>query len=577
MGPSENRSSFVSVAVAIALVAAVLAVASKNMIVDLDLFHELSLARQIDHEGRMPTSDAFAYTPTIEKVVHHEWLTGVFLYWICVKWGGGAFALVVLKYMLTIGITGGCFWYARKNGATLFQFAALAPLALLVGGWIAFTNIRAQAFTLLFLVITFHLLDSDRRGGRWWIAAWLPLVVVWANFHGGVVSGLGIIGCYGIAKFIETFVRTRSVAKTLRWIGYLIATGIATAVAINVSPYGADYVPYLIRAIRLPRPLITEWQPIWVLDNPSVIGIYLISVAVAFVAAYVYWFGKLTTNPIFKYSVLPREQPHKNATGASDARTESLNSNSANIESANTAEPMLAPESRWEINLFPIFAVMLTAYLAAKHQRHGSLFAVTWMCLVPPMLVGTSVADALNEMWRKYQRPIAIVSVAFSVIAVGFSINNQFWQLKIPAQTRSQDRSTVLYPVGPSEFLSTNEFSGNLMAPFNYAAFISWKNPNVKVSIDSRYEVAYPPGAVEESVAFYNALDGWQQRLTKYPTDAILIPRLSPLAKELEALQNAGWVERYRDQSFVLLFKKELAESLPKHDRTEDVIRGVFP
>ena len=567
MEPSENRSSFVSVAVAIALVAAVLGVASKNMIVDLDLFHELSLARQIDQEGRMPTTDAFAYTPTIEKVVHHEWLTGVCLYWICVKWGGGAMALVVMKYVLTIGITGGCFWYARRNGVTLFQFAALAPLALLVGGWIAFTNIRAQAFTLLFLVITFHLLDSDRRGGRWWIAAWLPLVVIWANFHGGVVSGLGIIGCYGFAKFLETFVRTRSLTKTIRGIGYLIATGVATAVAINVSPYGGDYVPYLIRAIRLPRPLITEWQPIWALDNPSVIGIYLISVGVAFLAAYVYWFGKLATNSSFKYSVLPKERPTIETTHSVDAST----------DTAKSFQSLPAPTSRWAINLFPIMAVMLTAYLAAKHQRHGSLFAVTWICLVPPMLVGTPIAQALNEMWHKYQRPIAIVSVAFSIIAFGFSINNRFWQLELPAQTRSQDRSTVLYPVGPSEFLSQNEFSGNLMAPFNYAAFISWKNPTTKVSIDSRYEVAYPPGAVEESVAFYNAVPGWQQRLTQYPTDAILIPRLSPLANELPSLQNVGWVERYRDQSFVLLFREQLADSLPKSDRTEDAIRGVFP
>ena len=438
MEPSENRSSFVSVAVAIALVAAVLGVASKNMIVDLDLFHELSLARQIDQEGRMPTTDAFAYTPTIEKVVHHEWLTGVCLYWICVKWGGGAMALVVMKYVLTIGITGGCFWYARRNGVTLFQFAALAPLALLVGGWIAFTNIRAQAFTLLFLVITFHLLDSDRRGGRWWIAAWLPLVVIWANFHGGVVSGLGIIGCYGFAKFLETFVRTRSLTKTIRGIGYLIATGVATAVAINVSPYGGDYVPYLIRAIRLPRPLITEWQPIWALDNPSVIGIYLISVGVAFLAAYIYWFGKLATNSSFKYSVLPKERPTIETTHSFDAST----------DTAKSFQSQPAPTSRWAINLFPIMAVMLTAYLAAKHQRHGSLFAVTWICLVPPMLVGTPIAQALNEMWHKYQRPIAIVSVAFSIIAFGFSINNRFWQLELPAQTRSQDRSTVLYPVG---------------------------------------------------------------------------------------------------------------------------------
>ena len=538
--------------VGLALIAAVLAVASKNMIVDLDLFHELSLARQFDQDGAIPLTDSFAYTPTIDKVVHHEWLTGVFLYWVCVKWGGGATALVLLKYLLTAGISVGCYWYARRNDVPLYLFATLAPMALLVGGWMAFTNIRAQAFTLFFLVITFHLLDVDRRGGRWWIAVWLPLVILWANFHGGVVSGLGIIGCYGIAKLIEAWTRKGSFVAAIKSTGYLIATGIATAAAINVSPYGWDYVPYLIRAIRLPRPLITEWQPIWVLDNPSVILIYLISVGIAVLAAGLYWFGDRTRNSAVKFS-------------AGLSKDES------------SRELVDVPTSCCAVNLFPVMAVILTAYLAAKHQRHASLYAVTWICLVPPMLNGTSFAETLDAMWTKYRKPIAILSIAFSVVAFGFSINNQFWKLQIPAQTRSLDRSTVLYPVGPADYLNEVDFSGNLMAPFNYAAFNSWKNPNVKVSIDSRYEVAYPPGAVEESLAFYSGLDGWEKRLEKYSTDAVLIPRLASLAKHTDTLAKLGWLERYRDQSFLILFREPIAKQLKPADRSDDTIRGSFP
>lgn len=547
-----QRNSFISLAVAMALVAAVLAVASKNMIVDLDLFHELSLARQIDQDGAMPLSDSFAYTPTIEKVVHHEWLTGVFLYWVCVKWGGGSAALVALKYLLTAGIAGGCFVYARRNAVPLYLLATLAPLALLIGGWIAFTNIRAQAFTLLFLVVTFHLLHLDRRGGRWWIAVWMPLVILWANFHGGVVSGLGIIGCYGIAKFAESWIRNGSCVVAIKSVAYLIATGIATAAAINISPYGLDYVPYLVRAIRLPRPLITEWQPIWALDNPSPIAIYLISLGIAVLAAGLYWFGNRETNSTFKFS-----------NGLS--------------EGDQQIQPLKVPTSRWAVNLFPIMAVILTAYLAAKHQRHGSLYAVTWICLVPPMFVGTSFSEALESMWNKYRLAVATLSVAFSVVAIGYSINNQFWQLQIPAQTRSTDRSIVLYPVGPSQYLNQIDFSGNVMAPFNYAAFLSWNNPNVKVSIDSRYEVAYPTGAVEESLAFYSGLDGWEQRLQKYSTDAVLIPRLAPLASHADELAALGWIERYRDQSFLLLFRDSIAAGIEAADRTEDSIQGSFP
>ena len=319
--------------VLLALSAAVFMVASKNMTVDLDLFHEMALARQIDQEGAMPLTDSFAYTPTLPKVVHHEWLTGVFLYWVCVKWGGGAVALATLKYLLAAGVAGGCYWYARRNDVPIYLFAALAPLALLVGGWMAFTNIRAQVFTLLFLVITFHLLDSDRRGGRWWIAVWIPVVILWANFHGGVVSGLGIMGCYGIAKFVESWTRSGSPVTAIKSISYLIVTGIATAAAINVSPYGWDYVPYLIRAIRLPRPLITEWQPIWFLDSQSVI-LYLISVGIAVAAIGLYWFGNRATNSGFKFSA-----------GLSDG--DHLSDNN------QLGEPLKVPSRSLAVNLFP--------------------------------------------------------------------------------------------------------------------------------------------------------------------------------------------------------------------------------
>ena len=151
--PSFSR--LMPLAITLALLGGVLAVASKNMIVDLDLFHEMALFRQMESEGSMPTTDAFAYTPTNETVVHHEWATGAVIYLATVSTGLGAPALVTLKYFLTFAVCLGCFIYANKQGASLAVFSILAPFALNLGGWMAFNNIRAQLFTLLFLVILF--------------------------------------------------------------------------------------------------------------------------------------------------------------------------------------------------------------------------------------------------------------------------------------------------------------------------------------------------------------------------------------------------------------------------------------
>jgi hypothetical protein len=50
--PSSSR--LMPLAITLALLGGVLAVASKNMIVDLDLFHEMALYRQMESEGTMP-------------------------------------------------------------------------------------------------------------------------------------------------------------------------------------------------------------------------------------------------------------------------------------------------------------------------------------------------------------------------------------------------------------------------------------------------------------------------------------------------------------------------------------------
>ena len=539
---TNNQSQPVSWIVGLALLATLLAIASKNMIVDLDLFHEMSLYRQMETEGAMPTTDAFAYTPTNNPVVHHEWATGAVLYQICVSMGLGASGLVVTKYLLTFGVGLGCFWYCRRHSVAIAIFALLAPIALNVGGWMAFTNIRAQLFTLFFLVVMLLLLDVDRRGQRWWIAVWLPLVVIWGNVHGGVISGIGLIGCYGVARTIESWFETRSIAGTFVKIRHLAFTGLATAGLLNVSPYGWDYVPYLIRAIRMPRALIPEWNAIWQLDTFDALIYFSISFAVAIAALYVNW---------TRTSAKPGDDP-------ADQR------------------PV------WSRDLFTPMALLLTAYMAAKHYRHGSLYAVTWMCLVPPLLVGTSFSEAIEKIWNTRAKMINVFAIAIAVVAIGLSIKSEFWQLRVPGQRAYADEPILVYPVGPVDYLADNKFEGNLYVPFNLGAYVSWKlYPQVKVSIDSRYEVAYPPGALEKNVVCYFAMEGWPAKFNEHRADAILLPKSQKLAGEMSVLGQLDrwqhWKVCYSDDEFLLMVRREKAAGLAFVDGSGTKIIGVFP
>ena len=85
---------------------------------------------------------------------------------------------------------------------------------------------------------------------------------------------------------------------------------------------------------------------------------------------------------------------------------------------------------------------------------------------------------------------------------------------------------------------------------------LSWKLfPAVKVSVDSRYEVAYPEDWVRQTLQFYAAEQDWQETLTAYPTDLVLVPQISPVAR---VIQQSGWHEVYLDREFEIFARPRL-------------------
>jgi len=94
----------------------------------------------------------------------------------------------------------------------------------------------------------------------------------------------------------------------------------------------------------------------------------------------------------------------------------------------------------------------------------------------------------------------------------------------------------------------------------------------VKVSIDSRYEVAYPDDWVERTFRLYQAAPGWRETLETYRTDIVLVPRNSPIASPLRGL---GWNSVYRDGLFEIAARPGL--TLPVLDHSTASFAGTFP
>lgn len=471
-------------------------------VIDPDLWHELALAREIWATGSVPMADSFAYTPTIEPVVHHEWGAGVIA--LALANGLGAPGIVLLRLLLSSALLALCWVNARTRGANLATLSFLAPIAILLadGG---FSPVRAQMYSFVGVALLLTFLEVDRTGRRWWIVAWLPLYTLWLNVHAGFVVGAGLLALH----WAEQLVRRRP-----HW--HLFFVGIGMLLLILVNPYGLHYPRYLIGALTLSRPLVAEWGPLWQAE-PLTLTLFVGSVA------------------LWIYSVVFRPG------------------------GATMGWPLL----------------LITALASVNGSRFLPFYAIVWVCYVPAAVVATPIGTAASNLWNRSPYLMSAVWTASALLMATMAVSARPWALTVPGQPpASGDSSAAYYPVGAVRYLRDQGFAGNLMTPFDWGAYVSWRlHPNVKVAIDSRYEAVYPPSLADELFGFYMAHAGWEEVLERYPSHAILVPTRLPLA---QALPDApGWRPAYQDDAFEIYVRQDSV--LPYVDARGAVFYDRFP
>jgi len=240
---------------------------SRN-ISDNDLWGYLSFGSIFWEEGYFPYRDIFSYTPTKPLWVYHEWLTGVFFYYIFNSWGPAG--LQLLRYFIIIATISLIYLTAlKKGGQPLSASIALIPAMLLIS--FGYLPVRAQIFTYLFFILTLYILESVQKNRNWSLLWWLPPIqMLWCNLHGGFVAGLGLIFLYASGEWL-------SKRKVAPYIKVMIPAAFVTL----INPYGLNYWTYMLSAVLMPRPEIDEWLSVIaalknnVQDVPVLIFVFL--------------------------------------------------------------------------------------------------------------------------------------------------------------------------------------------------------------------------------------------------------------------------------------------------------------
>jgi hypothetical protein len=349
---------------------------------------------------------------------------------------------------------------------------------------------------LLAGVFAWVLSEYRWRGvNRLWLLP--PLMLVWANAHGGFAIGFILLGLTFAGQAVSWIGRRLSPSEgagdvDLRGLAWLSGMGLACAAAVMVNPSGPAMLlyPFKTLSIGVLRDFIQEWQ------SPN--------------------FHMKEAQP-FLWLLL------------------------ATLGAAGLAGRRM--------NFTDLVLVSGVGYLGFLAGRNIALLAV----VAPPVLT-RAAARGWAEVRARFparaaESPTRITTLlnwtllALAVAAAGVKVF-------VTAQPAlNEPVVTASEPAAAAAFLRQAGPAGPLFNSYNWGGYLVWALPEYPVYIDGRTDL-YPDAFLRDYLNTAAGGRGWQAALDARGVNLILVENGSPLA---EAAHGAGWRELYADAQAVVL------------------------
>jgi hypothetical protein len=469
--------------------------------VDPDLYGYLAYGRLFVEQGRVTTVDPFAYTAAGRTWVTFEWLSHVLL-WLAYDWAG-PLGLIALK--CAVGGLAVYFVHKAINPVTEDR-VILVPVFLVAAATLSrYFLFRPQLFTFAFFALFVSVLVRFVLLGE--SALWLlpPVMLVWANAHGGFLAGLGAIGLAILLLVSVNLTNGRRGIALLDSTRPLWIVLAACAAVTFANPRGVRLWQYVVTEMLhdTNRRFVAEWRPAHASgDMWSLISLTVITVTVAVLGC------------------LARNQ-----------------------RQSGTGPPPLA----WALSSAPLVAM---AYLSV---RHTPLVAI-WTAPVVALLAARVRADgsrgpAFERLWL----PFGGFALTTTLLTVAF--------VALHPRPAIEAGGTTLGAKDPCravQFLAESRTSGNVYTPLSWGAYVSWElYPAVRVSMDGRNISLFPRDMVIENLVFYTATASEVDLAVpfRYDTDLLLVPASFAALDRLR--MDARWNELYGDRDAYVFVRRD--------------------
>jgi hypothetical protein len=198
----------------------------------------------------LPSHDTLTVMAHGRRWTDQQWLGQLVLYGLW-RLGGIKLAMLVSALFATSGLVGTAL-IAKKHGATARSVTWIAILAMVAYFPVA-AVMRTQVFAFPLFAATLWLALEDARRPSRRVFLTLPLLALWANLHGSVLLGCGLVASAGLVSMVQ---RRRPSGRGL-------ALLLAPWLCIFISPY-ALHLPAYYQKVLLGsdfKHVVTEWAP----------------------------------------------------------------------------------------------------------------------------------------------------------------------------------------------------------------------------------------------------------------------------------------------------------------------------
>lgn len=447
---------------------------------DTDTWWHLRAGEWIIEHRAVPQVDPFSYTRAGAPWQYPGWLMEIPMAVIYRALGPAGMNLWTAG-MVTLAF--GFLWPTLRGGPFLRAFVLILAAATSGVYWAARPYLATFVLTAVFLWIL-----EDFRWGRANRLLWLPpLMVLWANAHGGFIVGWILWGGYLLDALLRQY--SGSWVDSLAANRRMLTVGALLMLAVVVNPSGPVMLlyPFKTVAISALQDYIQEWQ------SPD--------------------FHNFSMQPFLWLLFLTL-----GAVGISRRRL-------AAVE---------------------FLLLVLFAYLAFTAGRNIALFAL----IAPPVLTRhlAPLARGLSRRIRGRDEGRAMASTnrmeMLNLALLGLVTLAALAKVSVvlPAERNwAHFRETL--PVHAAGYLEEARPTGRLFNPYNWGGYLLWALPEYPVFVDGRTDL-YDDRLIQEWLQIVRAEEGWEAALDRWGINVVLLERPTPLG---EALTRAGWVLAYED------------------------------